>query len=47
MVILTKDRKTRHIWLITVTDSEGFHRQMPISHDDMTDLMRQWREETT
>ena len=34
------------MWLITVTDSEGFHRQLPISYDDMTDLMRQWIEET-
>ena len=34
------------MWLITVTDSEGYHRQLPISHDDMTDLMRQWLEET-
>lgn len=46
MVELTNDRKTRRMWLITVTDSEGFHRQLPISHDDMTDLMRQWMEET-
>ena len=46
MVTLTNDRKANHIWLITTTDSEGFHRQLPISHDDMTDLMRQWMEET-
>ncbi len=46
MVTLTNDRKASHMWLITVTDSEGFHRQLPISHDDMTDLMRQWMEET-
>ena len=46
MVELTRDRKARNIWLITTTDSEGFHRQLPISHDDMTDLMRQWMEET-
>lgn len=46
MVELTKDRKTRHMWLITTTDSEGFHHQLPISHDDMTDLMRQWMEAT-
>lgn len=26
--------------------SKDFHRQLPISHDDMTDLMRQWMEET-
>ena len=47
MVELKRDRKARHkIWLITTTDSEGYHRQLPISHDDMTDLMRQWMEET-
>ena len=46
MVTLTNDRNVSHMWLITVTDGEGFHRQLPISHDDMTDLMRQWMEET-
>lgn len=46
MVELTRDRKARNLWLITTTDSEGFHRQLPISHEDMTDLMRQWMEKT-
>ena len=46
MVELKRDRKASRIWLITVTDSEGFHRQLPISHDEMTDLMRQWMEAT-
>ena len=46
MVELMRDRKAIRTWLITVTDSEGFHRQLPISYDDMTDLMRQWIEET-
>ena len=46
MVELKQDRKANRIWLITTTDSEGFHRQLPISHDDMIDLMRQWMEET-
>ena len=46
MVELKRDRKAHNVWLITVTDGEGFHRQLPISHDDMTDLMRQWMEET-
>ena len=45
-VTLKRDRKAHDMWLITTTDSEGFHRQLPISHDDMTDLMRQWMEET-
>ena len=46
MVELKRDHKARNLWLITTTDSEGFHRQLPISHDDMTDLMRQWMEAT-
>ena len=46
MVELKNDRKTRRMWLITTTDSEGFHKQLPISYEDMTDLMRQWMEET-
>ena len=46
MVELKNDRKTRRMWLIAVTDSDGFHRQLSISHDDMTDLMRQWMEAT-
>ena len=36
MVELKRDRKASHkYWLITTTDSEGFHRQLPISHDDI------------
>ena len=46
MVELTRDRKARNLWLITVTDSEGFHRQLPISFDDMRELVRLWIEET-
>ena len=46
MVTLKKDRKARNLWLITVTDSEGFHRQLPISFDDMRELVRLWMEET-
>ena len=45
MVTLTNDRKARHMWLITTTDREGFYRQLPISHNDITDLVRQWIEE--
>ena len=46
MVELKQDRKARRMWLITTTDSEGFHRQLPISHDDMRELVRLWIEET-
>lgn len=46
MVTLKRDKKARDCWLITTTDSEGFHRQLPITFDDMIDLMRQWCEQT-
>ena len=36
----------RRIWLVTVTDSEGFHRQLAITYDDMRELVRLWIEET-
>ena len=45
MVELKKDRKANHMWLITTTDSEGFHRQLPITFDDMRELVRLWVEE--
>ena len=45
-VELKRARKANDTWLITTTDSEGFHRQLSIRHDDMTDLMRQWMEAT-
>lgn len=41
MVSLSKDRKSP-LWIITVTDSEGFHRQVNVSEDDMDELVRLW-----
>ena len=41
MVELKQDRKASNVWLITTTDSEGFHRQLPITFDDMRELVRQ------
>ena len=41
-VTLKRDRKAHDIWLITTTDSEGFHRQLPITFDDMRELVRLW-----
>ena len=46
MVELKQDRKAKDIWLITTTDKEGYHRQLPISHDDMRELVRLWIEAT-
>ena len=42
---LKRDRKAKEIWLITTTDGEGLHRQMPITFDDMRELVRQWIDE--
>ena len=45
-VTLTRDKKAHDIWLVTVMDAEGFHRQLPITYDDMRELVRSWIEET-
>ena len=45
-VTLKRDRKAKEIWLITTTDREGYHRQLPITFDDMRELVRLWIEET-
>ena len=46
MVTLKRDKKAHDIWLITVTDSEGFHHHLPITFDDMRELVRLWIDET-
>ena len=45
-VTLKRDKKAHNIWMITTTDKEGYHRQMPITFDDMRELIRLWMEET-
>ena len=45
-VQLKRDRKAKDYWLVTTTDSEGYHRQLAITFDDMRELVRQWIEET-
>ena len=44
-VTLKRDRKAKDCWLITTTDCEGFHRQLPITFDDMRELVRLWIDE--
>ena len=44
-VTLKRDGKAHDIWLITTTDSEGYHRQLPITFDDMRELVRLWIDE--
>ena len=45
MVTLKRDKKARDMWLITTTDSEGFHRQLAITFDDLRELVRLWIDE--
>ena len=44
-VTLKRDSKAHDIWLITTTDKEGYHRQLPITFDDMRELVRLWIDE--
>jgi hypothetical protein len=41
MIEITKDKKTP-TWIITRTDSEGFHRQMNVTEEEMDELVRLW-----
>ena len=45
MVTLKRDKKARDMWLITTNDREGYHRQLPITFDDMRELVRLWIDE--
>ena len=50
-VELKRDRKAHDIWLITTTDKEGYHRQLPITFDDidhdapLTEPLKDWEGE--
>ena len=44
-VTLKRDRKAKDIWMITTTDKEGYHRQLPITFEDMRELVRLWIDE--
>lgn len=39
MIDITKDRKSS-TWIITKTDSEGFHLQMNVTKDEIKELVR-------
>lgn len=41
MIELHKDKKSP-TWVITLTDSEGFHRQMHVTKEEMNELIRLW-----
>lgn len=38
---LTKDKKSP-TWIITTTDSQGFHRQLNVTREQMDELLRLW-----
>ena len=42
MVTIKRDDKAHDCWLITTADRDGFHRQLPITFDDMRELVRLW-----
>ena len=39
MIEITKDSKSS-TWIITKTDSEGFHRQMNVTKEEIKELVR-------
>ena len=41
MVTLEKDKKG-NTFIVTTTDSEGFHRQINLTEDDLKDLFIKW-----
>lgn len=41
MIEIAKDKKSS-IFIITTTDSEGFHRQINVTKEDMDCLVEQW-----
>ena len=45
MVTIKRDKKAKDIWLVTTKDREGYHRQLPITFDDMRELVRLWIDE--
>ena len=45
MVTLKRAKKAKGCWLITTTEKEGYHRQLPITFDDMRELVRLWIDE--
>lgn len=47
MIEFERDRKARNNWVITRIDSEGFHRQLNVTAEDMDELTRQWCEQKT
>lgn len=43
MVDIRPDRKG-NTWILTKTDSEGFHYQVALTEDEMNELVRLWTE---
>ncbi len=41
MIDIKKDTKSL-TWIITKTDSEGFHHQLNVTREEMDELVRLW-----
>ena len=41
MIEIIKDKKSP-TWIITTADSEGFHRQLNVTFNEMNELVEQW-----
>lgn len=39
MIEIKKDRKSNNIWIITRTNSEGFHKQLEVTKEDLNELV--------
>lgn len=44
MIDIKKDRKANDIWVITKTDSEGYHHQLAVTENEMNEIIRLWTE---
>jgi hypothetical protein len=42
MISLSKDRKSP-TWILTKTDSEGYHRQLNLTADELDEIVEIWR----
>ena len=42
---INQDKKGRNIWVVTKTNSEGYHQQLALTEDELDMLVRIWQEE--
>ena len=42
---INKDKNSRQVWVVTKTNSEGFHQQIALTEDELDILVRLWQKE--